>query len=363
MNILFDIAHPADVHLFKNVRSKLISHGHQVWFMARDKDVVIQLLDAYKIPYEKGTKAKRGIIGLSFELVNWFFNAYSLIHKNKIDLAVSLSSPSTAWAAKLQGVPHIMFNDTETGIAQLRMARPATKFIYTPDCLLTDWGPKQIRYKGIHDLAYLREGRRTEDGGRPNRLTDSQTHGNTASRHHGPSELSIHRFTESDYCIIRFVSWGASHDRGHRRTSADFQRKVCQLIEEKMSVYISAEGELPENLEKYRIKIPPHQLHETIANAKLVVGDGATTATEAAVMGIPSLYFSVFADSLGYCHLLKEYGLLASTNDETEAIEIIKKLISEDDFTARQKNRQRLLDETIDVAEFITEKCEEEGKR
>lgn len=357
MNILFDIAHPADVHLFKNVRSKLLVRGHKVWFMARDKDVVIELLDSYEIPYEKGTKARTGIIGQSLELISWFLNASSLIRKNKINLAVSLSSPATAWAAKLNGIPHIMFNDTETGVAQLRLARPATKYIYTPECLLADWGPKQIRYKGIHDLAYLRSsGFKVQSSKRGQK---EKGKGEKKNLKNAPTESQNNRLTESEYAIIRFVSWGASHDRGKKKTSLDFQKKLCELIAGKMTVYISAEGELPEDLEKYRIKVPPNELHQTLANAALVVGDGATTATEAAVLGVPSLYFSVFADDLGYCRLLKKYELMETTSNEAEAIEIIKKLISDPKLEERKKKRQKLLDETIDVAEFIAEKVEE----
>jgi len=341
MNILFDIAHPADVHLFRHVRTKLISNGHNVIFMARDKDVVIELLNEYKIPYLLGTKAQRGIVKLSFEIIAWFFKAFSIIKKNKIDLAVSLSSPSTAWAAKFNSIPHIMFNDTETGIAQLIMARPATKNIYTPECLLANWGPKQIHYKGIHDLAYLRP------------------------EYFKPTPLNLKDHTTkststpfSPYAIIRFVSWGASHDRGMKKTTNDFKYKICEIISQKMDFFISAEGALPEKLEKYKLKVPASKLHTAIAFAKLVVGDGATTATEAAVLGVPSLYISPFADSLGYCRLLKQYGLLTSVKSEEEGLIKIEELLSNPNLKARRESKEKLLNETIDLVDFITKKCE-----
>jgi predicted glycosyltransferase len=342
MNILFDIAHPADVHLFRNAREKLIARGHTVIFMARDKDVVIQLLDAYSIPYIKSTKAQKGIIALLFELMQWFCNAFSIILRNKVDLAVSLSSPSTAWAAKLQGVPHIMFNDTETGVAQLRMARPATKIIHTPECLLSDWGPKQIRYKGIHDLAYLAP--KYVQPVSPLPLVDMLTEGGDWRR--------------DDYALLRFVSWGASHDRGVKKTSADFQKRICEFLREKMKVYISAEGNLPEELEPLRLDIPPDKLHSVMRFAKLVVGDGATTATEAAVMGVPSLYISPFADSLGYCSFLEKYGLLDAVKDEEAGFKRVRELIENPELDARMQRRMRLFEDTIDLTEYIVESCE-----
>lgn len=341
MNILFDIAHPADVHLFRHVRTKLISNGHNVIFMARDKDVVIELLNDYKIPYILGTKAQTGVLKLSFEIIAWFFKAFSIIKKNKINLAVSLSSPSTAWAAKFNRIPHIMFNDTETGVAQLIMARPATQHIYTPESLLSNWGPKQVRYKGIHDLAYLR----------PEYFT--------------PIPLDLKNHTKKStsnppapYAIIRFVSWGASHDRGMKKTTNEFKYKICEMISQKMDIYISAEGDLPEKLEKHRLKIPPSELHSALAYARLVIGDGATTATEAAVLGVPSIYISPFADSLGYCRLLEEYGLLISVKGEEEGLKKIEELSSNPNLKARKHSKEKLLNETIDLVDFITEKCE-----
>ena len=321
MNILFDIAHPADVHMYRYVRTQLIERGHSVIFMARDKDVVLELLDAYQIPYEEGTTAARGRIGLSFELICWFFKAFSVIFNNKIDITISLSSPATAWAAKLQGVPHIMFNDTETGVAQLRMARPATKHIYTPECLLADWGIKQIRYKCIHDLAYLH----------PKYFQPASKNNVYKLLTESAAENSKLITLSQKYAIIRFVSWDAAHDRGAKRTTFEFQTTICTILKKNMKIFITAEGDLPENLEQFRLKAPPNELHNIMSHADLVVSDGATTATEAAVMGVPSIYISTFANSLGYCRLLHKYGLLTSVKGEQEGIDAIEYLINNPD--------------------------------
>ena len=326
MNILFDIAHPADVHTYKFVRAKLIAEGHSVTFMARDKDVVIELLEAYNIPYDKGTKARHSRFAIAFELFFWFIKAYRIIRNKKIDIAVSLSSPATAWAARMCGIPHIMFNDTETGVAQLRMARPATVKIYTPECLLADWGDKQVRYKAIHDLAYLH----------PDYFTPKKPN-------------NIH----SPYAVIRFVSWNASHDCGVRKTTTAYQIAICSVLLEKMNIIISAEGKLPSELEQYRLKLPPDQFHNLLAFANIVVGDGASTATEAAVLGVPSLYISPFAESLGYCKLLDKYKLLISVKSEEEGFEAIEKLLN-DDKDIRRRNRKKLLSDSIDLVDFIT---------
>jgi predicted glycosyltransferase len=303
--------------------------------MARNKDVVIELLEFYKIPFKKGSRASSGIIGLSIELISWFIKAFITIHTNKIDIAVSLSSPATAWAAKLQGIPHIMFNDTEPGVLQLRMARPATKKIYTPECLLADWGKKQIRYKGIHQLSYL-----------------SPPYFIPPKKIDLPNKSPIN----SEYAVLRFVSWNAVHDWGRKKITNEFRDQICAIIQKKMRLVISAEGDLPEHLEKYRLTVPPHKFHDLMAKASIVVGDGATTAAEAAVMGIPSIYISPFAETLGYCRLLHKYGLLTAVKDEKEGLKAVKKLIDNPDLNSRKQHRDQLLQESCDVVEYIVER-------
>jgi len=51
MNIVVDINHPADVHLFKNFISKMKEKGHKILITATKKDVSIKLLDNYDFDY------------------------------------------------------------------------------------------------------------------------------------------------------------------------------------------------------------------------------------------------------------------------------------------------------------------------
>lgn len=52
MRILIDMGHPAHVHFFKHAIRELESRGHKIKITARDKDVTLQLLDAYGFEYE-----------------------------------------------------------------------------------------------------------------------------------------------------------------------------------------------------------------------------------------------------------------------------------------------------------------------
>ena len=73
MRVLVDIGHPAHVHFFKNTIWSLEKKGHQVMVVSRDKDVVIELLNAYRIPHTVLSKVKPGKINLFEE---WFIREF-----------------------------------------------------------------------------------------------------------------------------------------------------------------------------------------------------------------------------------------------------------------------------------------------
>jgi len=69
MRILVDIGHPAHVHLFKNFIWEMEKRGHLVLVTAREKDVAIQLLKAYNIPFTPVGKKGTGSLNLAKEWI------------------------------------------------------------------------------------------------------------------------------------------------------------------------------------------------------------------------------------------------------------------------------------------------------
>ena len=51
MNLLFDIGHPGQVHLFRNAIDILRDRGHDITVTVKDLPAARQLLDAYGIPW------------------------------------------------------------------------------------------------------------------------------------------------------------------------------------------------------------------------------------------------------------------------------------------------------------------------
>jgi len=55
-------------------------------------------------------------------------------------------------------------------------------------------------------------------------------------------------------------------------------------------VFITSEKQLPEELEKFRLKLPPEDIHHLIYYATLLYGESSTMSSEAAVLGTYSIY-------------------------------------------------------------------------
>jgi predicted glycosyltransferase len=335
--ILFDIGHPADVHLLRNPVKILRGRGCRALVLAREKDVTTELLDAYGIEYRRGTKQRGAAGGLPRELVRWAAAARGVIKKEGVSLVVSTGSSASALAAALSNVPSIVFADTETSTAQRMIYGPLTKKIYVSKCFMRDLGRKAERYDGFHELAYLRPEYFTPDPGV------------TAELGLAPGEK---------YAILRLVSWSASHDVFRKRPDDNAKRRIIETLRRRFRIFISAEGALPDDLESLRIKLPASRLHDAMAFASLVAGDGASTASEAAVMGTPSVYISPFAGSLGYIKFLRDRGMLFTETDYKKGVELLERLAESnlDDLDMKRK-RAKLLEDTIDVSSFIADKC------
>ena len=59
MNILFDIGHPKDVNVFKNVIWKLQERGHEIKIVARAKENTKRVLEEYGFGMKYANTIKR----------------------------------------------------------------------------------------------------------------------------------------------------------------------------------------------------------------------------------------------------------------------------------------------------------------
>ncbi len=332
MKILVDIGHPAHVHFFKNTIWALESKGHDVMVTARDKEVCVELLNLCNIPHTVLTKMGSGKLSLMKE---WLIRDYKLLmlaRKFKPDVLTGILNPSVAHVSKLLGKKAIIFNDTEHATFAQNITYPFADVICTPSCFNKDIGKKQIRYNGYHELAYLH----------PNYFIPN------------PTVLNELGLSEEDiFIILRFVSWNASHDGGH----SGIQNKVelVQKLEKYGRVLITSEGNLDKNLEKYKIKVSPEKMHDLLYYAALYLGEGATMATESAILGTPSIYVSSLVGTIGnFIELEEKYGLMYNYNDSDKAMKKAVELIQKPQIKKEwNEKRETLLKDKINVTEFM----------
>src|SRR5690606_31480817 len=157
--------------------------------------------------------------------------------------------------------------------------------------------------------------------------------------------------------IVRFVSWQASHDFFDHGFDLSLKRAVVQELERHGRVLISCEGALPTDLEPYRLKAPVESIHHIIAFSRMLVGESATMASEAAVLGVPAFYIA--DTSRGYIDDLESrYGLVRKYKraEASSALEEIKRLLSRGSLSEEMAAaRRRLLTERVDTTSWMIE--------
>jgi predicted glycosyltransferase len=334
MRILIDIGHPAHVHLFKNFVMEMRKKGHKVLLTCIDREFILYLLNLYNFDYYNFGKHYKSISGKVLGLVKNEFKMLIISLKFRPDLFLCHGSAKAAFTSLLLNKPHIAFEDT-FNMEQVRLYLPFTDVILTGDYPHTSLGKKEIKYPGYHELAYLH----------PNVFTPDE------------SVLEILGMKKGEkYAIVRFVAWEASHDIGHSGISYENKVKLVQTLSQHLRVFISSEKELPEELKKYQINIPPEQMHNALAFAHLFIGESGTMASESAVLGTPAIFIN--NQHFGCIDDQANYGLLfiysESENDQISAIKkaeeiAIKKNVKEDYLAKKEK----MLADKIDVSAFL----------
>lgn len=332
MRILIDVLHPAHVHFFRHFRTSMLERGHEVVVTARDKDLTLPLLGSLEIPAEVLSSQRRGRLGLARELLSRTRRLTRLARETRPDVMVGIMGPSIALAGRRLRIPAVVFYDTENAGRTNRWVYPMAAAVCTPDCYRGRVRGNHITYPSYHELAYLHPDRFTPD----------------------PSALGRAGLEPGEpFSLVRFVGWQASHDIGEAGLGGDAKRRLIRRLQREGRVLISSEAPLPDDLAAHAYTAPVEDVHHLIAPSRIVVGESATMASEAAVLGIPALY--VAETGRGYVQEQQDrYGLVRHTHpgDEAETLAALDGLLAMggDDLAAR---RARLLADKIDPTPWM----------
>ncbi len=316
MRILFDIVHPAGVHVFKNTIWELQKKGHETIVTLRDKDNAELLLKKYGIKYIRtNIKTGKTLFSSFIELLKRMYILFNIIRKTKPDILVGKTNVNIAPLGFLFNIPVIEFNDTDVAFQKHFISYPFDTAIVTPECFnfkYPFWKKKHITYPGYHELAYLNKKRFTPDKNIINQLNTDK---------------------KKKIVIIRLVSLKAHHDTFLKGISTAQLNMIIDKLNNIANIFISSEYELPDEYKKFKVPVSVEKFLDFLSICDLYIGESATVASEACMLGIPAIYVS---DS-PRCYtneLKKKYGVCKnfSVKEIDKAIDWATKILTNDIF-------------------------------
>ena len=340
MRILIDILHPAHVHFFKNFYREMGERGHRLMITVRDKECSLELLDKHHLPYTLISRQKTGAVGLATEMVQRTYRLTRVMREFEPDVMTGIMGPSIAAAGALRRVPAVVFYDTEFATQTNLFTYPLAHSVCTPDCYQGSVPGRHYTYAGYHELAYLHPSHFEPD----------------------PAKLAAFGVRPGEpYSLVRFVHWQAIHDRKEVGLSLEQKLQIVELLERYGRVLISSEGPLPDELAARRSEGPVEDIHHLLAHAGIIVGESATMSSEAAVLGVPSVFIAT--TGRGYTDDQEaRYGLVRHLTEAQfeDALEAIQDFCDDKPQAFdRDQARQRLLQEKIDVTDWMVEYFEQ----
>jgi uncharacterized protein len=343
MRVLFDMGHPAHVHFFKNTINNLKKDGHEVKITARNKEVTLALLQAYGLEYETRGEIRTGLLNKAFGMIKIDWILFLIAKKFKPDLLIGVHNPYVAHVGAILRKPTIIFTDTENVKIASLITFPFVQAIITPTYFRDPINSKKhIKIHGLKEIAYLHPNYFTPD---PQVLT----------------ELGL--IPGDKFIILRFISWGASHDIGLKGIQAGAEKDLIDTLSKLGKIFITSEKPLAGDLEQYRLNLPPEKIHSLLYYAQLYIGEGGTMAVEAAILGTPAIHIESTADGRAsgetygnFLELRDKFNLLLfyPTKDLAlqKAVEILEKKNSKKDWQEKQKI---FWSSVIDVTTWLTD--------
>ncbi len=315
------------------------SKGHEFLVIARDRQYVFDLLYAYGIDFVSRGTGGEGVVSKLWYLKKTSVKQYFRARRFNPDLFLDFGTIYSGLAGMMLRKPHLVFEDTENAGLYRLLYKPFVTKIFTPECFEKDLGKKQVRFSGYMELCYLHK----------NYFTPDITVLDEVGLVKGES-----------FSLVRFVDWKAVHDIGYKGLSCDDKISLVNELKKHGKVFVSSEIPLPEELEEFRLKIKPEQLHSLMCFAGLVLGESATMASEAVVMGTSA----IFIDNVGRGYttdMNEKYGnmYLFSPKHENinEIIEIARQVLTTADSKKNAlKIRDQIQKDSIDVTAFMIEK-------
>jgi len=312
-----------------------------VLFTSREKDVTLALLDHLGIPHLTLSKLGKSKLSLLRELLQRDWRLWRVTRKFKPDVMLAIGGTFIAHVGKLTGIPSLVFYDTENAKLQNAITYPFARLVVVPNCY-SAWLPAHHRkYQGYHELAYLHP-----DYFKPDATV-------AVDNGYEPGK---------DNFLLRIVSWQANHDVGEKGWNRELLAAVVAHLQARGKVIISSEQKLGAEFSQYLYRGNPGSLHHVLGFCRICLGESATLASEASVLGVPSIY----AANVGRGYTDEQeakYGLVTNLRelDSKEIIAAADRILGKPQ-SHWQSQSAKLLHDSVDVTRLIADLAREYGK-
>jgi predicted glycosyltransferase len=330
MKILIDIGHPAHVHYFKNLIKKFNNNQGDVFVIARNKTIIHELLDKYNISFVSRGAGSNSWIGKLLYLFWGNILVFYYTLKFRPNILLSHSGVYTAMASVLPNIYILTTEDTDNAWLSHLMSKTFSTKILTPAVLSKNFGRKQERFKSFMELAYLNSDVFEKDE-------------NVLKKYNIPQD--------EKFAVIRFIDWNAHHDSNLKRLSNHDKKRIVEEVSKECRVILSFEENIPNDFYEYMHKIAPEDMHQILSFATLYLGEGATTASEAAILGTPAIFIS------GSCPCTireqqNKYKLLYQSLDKEDIINTVK-CILKTNGEVFERRKEKLHSENLNTADYL----------
>lgn len=326
MRVLVDITHPAYAHFFRAVLPALRERGYIVRVTSREKDVTLELLNVWGIEHHCLSTAGRSATGLLVEMIVRVWRLCREIKRFRPDVLLARDGVYACQAGWLSGVKAISFDDTDDAPIQHACYFPFAWRVYTDHAYRRRLGGKQRFYTGVSCIPYLQSPLVADD----DRL------------------LERFGFRPNDKVfLVRLVSWTSNHDYGQRGFDQHHLRRLVDRLKLQGRVVVSSEVELEDSLEELRSPVAPQDMHSLLAKCSLYVGESATMAAEAAMLGVPAIHVST--RRLWYTDELESrYQLVRNVRSGPDCLELVDKILGHPDAKRDHIRRRNDYLQTVD---------------
>lgn len=338
MNLLIDINHPCHVHIFKNLIRELKIRGHNIFITVKEIPSAVYLLDKYQIDYTLIKSRSDSLIGKGISGISQNLQMFSFVIKNKIELGIG-SSMNIAHLSRITKMRSIVIDDDDDDVEPLfvKFVHPFADTVLSPDSVREDRKTKNaVFYPSYHELAYLH----------PDNFTPS------------PSILAKLGVMEDEkYFILRFNAFKAHHDVNEHGLSRVQKQSLITTLEKYGKIFITTERNIEQEFKQYQIKIDPVDMHDALYYATMFIGDSQTMASEAAVLGTPSIRCNTFVRRISYLDEQEDkykltYGFRP---DNFEALlDKVNTLLEYSDLKSSwQRKKNEMLGEKINFSDYL----------